>query len=243
MRIGVMGAQNTGKTTFAKDFVEAWPMYTFLDESYTSIEGIKLNQEGDEDNQRLILNFLAEQIVGRPETDNVIIDRTVLDNLVYTMWLSVKGRVTDEFVEESIQIVKNSLVFYDIIFFCPVTHHSPIPIEQKEFTCSDPNYRIEINNLFCAMMKKYLEHSVVFFPFDHDLGVPAIIEMFGTRQERIQLAKFYIDDAGAALEATGMVGNDADMKQAGEDLAGELRIQRLQTASTIPKDAQNFIKG
>ena len=47
-------------------------------------------------------------------------------------------------------------------------------------------------------MQQYSNHSTVFFPFEHDKGCPAVIEIFGNREERIHLTSLYINDAGEA---------------------------------------------
>jgi thymidylate kinase len=201
MRIAIAGTQCIGKSTFVKDFVGNWPMYKAPTEKYTDLitkekKDIKLNQYGNEEGQLAILNFLVDQIMKTKKGDKVIYDRSVLDNLAYTMWLSAFGRVSDEFVKKTIEVVKNALVFYDIIFFCPITKHTPIQLVDAEHRSVDPLYRTEIDNIFKSLMKSYNEHSNTYFPFKHDDGCPALIEIYGNREERIQLAKFYISESG-----------------------------------------------
>ena len=123
MRIAVSGAQCTGKTTFVKDFLKSWSMYKTKTEKYTDKakeQGLKLNKEGNEESQLFILNFLCDQIVNTKKEDNLILDRSVLDNLIYTFWLNGNNKVSDSFVKKSIDIVRETLVFYDVIFFCPI---------------------------------------------------------------------------------------------------------------------------
>ena len=66
--------------------------------------------------QRLILDSLIDQVMYEKEA-NVLFDRSVLDNLVYTLHLNANNKVSDEYVAQAIKIVKETLVFYDIIFF------------------------------------------------------------------------------------------------------------------------------
>lgn len=199
MRIAMMGAQCTGKTTFVKDFIENWSMYSFPSSKYTDLKktsNIVLNQEGNEESQQAILNFLTDQIMSTKKDDKIIFDRSVIDNLAYTMWLNAYGKVSDDFVKRTIDTVKNALVFYDIIFFCPITKHSPITLEESEHRSMDPVYRTEIDALLKSLMKSYTEHSETYFPFKHDEGCPGILEIYGNRAERIQLAKFYVNIKG-----------------------------------------------
>lgn len=223
MRIAVMGAQCTGKTTFVNDFVANWEMYTVCRGKYTDLKKsreLNLNEEGDEDSQMAILNYLCDQIISTKESDNIIFDRCVLDNLAYTMWLNAKEKVSDNFVKHTIQIVRETLGFYDIIFFCPITKHTPINLETAENRSVDPVYREEIDNLFKALMGRYVKHDRVFFPIDKEefsLGCPALIEIYGNREERIMLSRMYIGEDGNIFGEGESLLSDLE-KEAAADL-------------------------
>jgi len=247
MRISVIGAQCVGKTTFIQDFLKQWPMYSSPKEKYTdfkkSDKEFSLNEEGTEDSQRKILNFLVEQIINKKETDNVILDRSVLDNLVYTMWLNGYDKVENSFVKETINIVKNTLIFYDIIFFCPITKFSPIILENEGHRSINPNYREEIDNLFKALMKAYYEGNTIYFPLDHELGCPAFIEIFGNREERIELTKMYIAKDGKpygedqSLLDSELTPEEEALQQFVENLKSGVRVPNKNII--IPKSVSN----
>lgn len=203
MRIAVMGTACIGKSTFINDFITNWNMYKVCEKPrYTDIikeKGIKLNEEGNEESQRIILNSLIDQTMGTSSKDNIIFDRSVLDNLVYTLWLNAKDKVSDDFVKETIKLVKEALVFYDILFFLPITKQSPVKFVPQEHRTTNPETRIEIDNIFKAIIHQYNTGDKTYFPFDSKVGCPAIIEIFGTRELRIELAKQYIDTEGKAI--------------------------------------------
>ncbi|WP_295430185.1 AAA family ATPase [uncultured Thiodictyon sp.] len=202
MKIGIMGAQNTGKSTFVQDFLQNWPMYKKNEKHYSSLvkeKGIKLNEEGNEESQEAIMNFIIDQVMPGSKKDKIIYDRTVLDNLMYTMWMNSKGMVSDEFVKKCIPIIKESLTFYDILFFLPITKFSPIPIEEKEHRSSSLEFREESDHIMKALVNQYNLQNKTYFPFDNELGCPAIVEIFGNREERIELAKMYITPDGIAF--------------------------------------------
>ena len=216
MRIGVSGTQCIGKSTFLQDFLKAWPMYKTDTKKYTDYakeKGLKLNKEGNEESQMFILNFLCDQIVGQSKDTNLILDRTVLDNLVYTMWLNANDKVPNSFVKKTIDIVRETLPFYDIIFFFPITKYSPVNIEKAEHREINPIYRQEIDVLFKALMDRYGKHDLVYFPIDHKLGCPALIEIIGNREERIQLTKMYLTPDGTTFGNEDTLLTDANINK------------------------------
>lgn len=208
MKIGMCGTQCIGKTTFCEDFIKEWPKYHFIKHNYTK-KGVKLNKEGDEESQMKILNRLVDQITECDKKD-AIFDRITIDNLVYTLWLNNQGKVSDEFVKKTIDIVRESLILYDLIFFCPITKHTPIELVKGKHRDMDPKYREEIDVLFKSLMDAYWKQSSVYFPIQHPKGCPAFIEMFGNRQERIQIAKLYIKPNGKAITESAL-GDDQEL--------------------------------
>jgi predicted ATPase len=203
MRIAVIGTTCIGKSTFINDFIANWNMYKICDKPrYTDLikeKNLKLNEDGNEDSQRAILNSLIDQIIGTTTKDNIIFDRSVLDNLVYTLWLNAKGKVSDDFVRETIKLVKESLLFYDILFFLPITKQSPVEFVPQEKRTTNPEYRIEIDNIFKSLMQQYNKGDTTYFPFNTKLGCPALIEIYGTRELRIELTKQYINTEGKPI--------------------------------------------
>lgn len=213
MKIAVCGTQCIGKSTFIEDFIKQWPMYKLCQKPrYSDLvksNGVKINEDGDEKSQMAILNSLADQVVYASKTEDIIFDRSVMDNLIYTMWLNANGKVSDEFVRKTIKVVRETLPFYDVLFFLPITKVSPVPFEPAPNRSNSEQYRIEIDNLFKALVHRYNTSDKVFFPFDHEMGCPAIIEIFGNREERIELAKMYIMSDGKAFSEKDNLLSDA----------------------------------
>ena len=234
MKIGVIGTACIGKSTFIQDFIANWSMYKLCEKPrYSDIikeKNLSLNENGNEESQKIILNSLADQAMYSPKDDNIIFDRSVLDNLVYTIWLNATGKVSDTFVKETIDVVRESLVFYDILFFLPITKHSPVQFESREHRSISPEYRLEIDNIFKALVNQYNTGNKVYFPFDHKAGCPAIIEIFGNRQERIQLTKFYINPKGSSF------GEEESLLTATEE---QLEAKRLLESAFSPIQAKN----
>ncbi len=195
MRIAVSGTSNVGKSTFIQDFIKEFPMYTASKVNYRELvksKGLRLNKKGSEESQEIILNSLLDEVMNTPGNCNIIFDRCTLDNIVHTLWIKEKypKRISDDFIRKCLHLHKQATKFYDIIFFIPITKYDNIPIESKENRETDLIYRDEINNIFNAIIKTYHQKSSGFFDMR---DCPAIIDIFGSREERIQMTKFYVN--------------------------------------------------
>lgn len=201
MRICVSGTQNIGKTTFIEDFLNEFPMYKKPEKSYRDVlkeKNLKVNREGSKDSQEVIMNFICDQAMNYTSNSNVIYDRGILDNVIHTLYLNDKdpSLVPDGFVQKSLQICRETCKFYDIIFLLPDIKFNNIIIEERENRDTDPNYRSEIDLLFKDAYKTYLDNRTLFFDKNDK---PCIIEIFGSREERIAMVKMYLDNKTGKL--------------------------------------------
>lgn len=189
MKIGICGSSYTGKTTFIRDFKANWPKYKYVP---------KPSQDVSSDYETIILNRfnnLCDELISTKDTESKIYEFTVIDILVETMWLNVKHLVSDDFTKKIIQIAKESMIFYDMLFFLPITKHTPIVLPQ-DYDKDGATTREEFDKLYKSVMWRYVKNDTMFFPFDNKLGCPAIIEIYGDAKQRIMMAKLYIDVDG-----------------------------------------------
>lgn len=196
MKIAVTSTQNMGKSTFIQDFLNKWPMYKTPEKSYRDIvkeKNLKINEEADEETQRILLNSLVDQAIESSNEEFVIQDRCVLDNLAYTLRLNAYGKVSDKFVEEVREIVQNTLKLYDVLFFFPISKFNDIPIVADGFRSTDPMFRNEIDAIFKAFQCSYNQGDSKIFP---KYDCPAFVELYGNREERIKLASLYVNENG-----------------------------------------------
>lgn len=204
MRISVSSAQNMGKTTFVNDFLKTWPMYKKSEGNYRKLvieKGLNINKQGDKDSQMAILNSIVDEMMTYKKTDDVIHDRTSLDNLVYSMWLAAHelGNVDDAFIQKTMQIVKVSMSFLDLIVFIPKLEKYPIKLEEREMREMDEEYQTEIDNFYKAIQTSYNAGKEWIFPFSEVDGSPAMVEIYGQPNERIEMMKLYLDQDGEAF--------------------------------------------
>ena len=158
-----------------------------------------------------------------------------LDNLVYSMWaMSQEGNDVDEdFVDECIPIVREALTNLDIIFFLPITKFNKIDIVENGERETDQKYIKEIDNFFKVLQRHYHEHPQdnPFFPRDDS---PALIEVFGTPEERIAMIRLYIDAEGDLIGGTD--GSSDIFTPENLDLMEEL----LKSQNLAKKDEDEF---
>jgi predicted ATPase len=196
MKIDVSGTHCTGKSTYVQDFLKNWKNYSTPEKSYRDYikeKNLPHSKEGTEESQKIILDALIDQQQAYSKDDNVIFDRCVLDNLAYSSWLNLNGKVSDKFLDESRILVRETLKMFDVIFYFPITKVSPIKLEEDELRDNDPVYRQEIDNIFNIFVESFRSGDGRVFPAD---DTAPIIEIFGNREERIKMTEFYINPEG-----------------------------------------------
>lgn len=208
MKICTMGTICTGKTTFIEDFIRQWPMYKRSEKTYRDIlkkgDKGKHSRKSTQAVQEVILNSMIDEVKHHKPEDHVIFDRGVMDNLVFSMWLNnyKKGKVDDKYIEKTIPVVRKTFKLYDLVFFFPITANHDIPLTgENELRDGDKKYREELDTIFKVLFKQWIAQNDTFFPIREKEGCPAIIEIFGTREERIEMAKLYLNETGGVIGA------------------------------------------
>lgn len=222
MRIGISGTQNIGKSTVIKDFLQRWPMYEKPEKSYRDIlteKGLPCNQKTTPETQTIIMNHMCDQVMFAKRLDNIITDRTPYDALAYSMWANAKGveGFTDEYIQTQISLAREASSFYDIIFHIPIVDGYDVKIEEGNLRDTDPNYRIEMDNIFSAIFSTYFKQEGPFFKWG---DCPAVIELFGSPEERMEMIKLYVNKDGVAYGEEDSLVTDALNENAGDIITG-----------------------
>lgn len=239
MRIAVSGTACQGKTTLINDFLKEWPSYETPTETYRKFIKKGNNSENtSEELQMNILNFMIDQMQSYRKEDKVIFDRCPLDNLIYSMWSAgkraileadddnkedVSKYVSDEFVDKIIPIIRESMKYIDIILFIPLTKCHTVPIVDDGTRTTDPEYIREIDTLFKSTLQYYYQNKGPFF--DHD-DKPAIIEVFGTPEQRLQMIKMYLDIDGDAIGEEQSLINPNEVNELYQQITGDNSIYK-----------------
>jgi len=196
MRLAISGTAAQGKTTLLNAFLDNWDMYKTPDTSYRDIiKGNKHSKHADKETQWAVLNHMIDTLEKHSGDELMIYDRCPLDNLVYTMWCYHKdvSDIDEVFVEKCIPIVRESMKLLDVIFLIPLTNATEDNIEDNGNRETDVEYIMEIDNFFKAMYNFWTKEDERFFPKEDR---SAIVEVFGSTDERIRMLEFYVDKTG-----------------------------------------------
>jgi predicted ATPase len=201
MRLAVSGTASQGKTTLIKDFLAVWPMYTTPSKSYRDVlseNNLQHSSKTSQHTQQCILDFMVKQLSETNKDDNIIMDRCPLDNLIYSMWMNSKDNkvVTDDFIDESIRKMQQSMKHIDIIFWIP--YSESIAIAPDGLRDTDVEYIKEIDALFKEIYMQSLYNDK--FSLLPKGDRPPIIMISGTRENRIMQIADYVDLQGSVVE-------------------------------------------
>lgn len=219
MRICVSGANMMGKSTLVEDFLMTWPNYNRGELTYRKKlqERLGKDKEGTDyrccrqvgcrANQDFIRDTIIEDISKYSRDDNIIYDRGLLDNLMYSLYLCGIGAdgCDGDWMQETLPIYREAFKYYDIIFFIPLLegYSTPVIPEGNLDLDREVVFRSECDNILKALQKEYIEGKRNWLPREN---TPAMIEIFGTPEERIQMIKLYITETGTAYgEDTSLI--------------------------------------
>ena len=171
MRIALSGAQSTGKSTLLKELqydLDLAKHFSFRGNITRSINdlGIPINEKGSTLSQTMVLAKHIENAY----TDNVILDRCILDGLVYTQYLYNHGRISKELYSITLEIFEQLLPRYDLI--CYIIPE--LPLADDGIRSIDREFYNEICIGFRAIITQY--HIKV-------------LEISGTVEQRVEQVK------------------------------------------------------
>lgn len=174
LRIILTGAQGTGKTSVLNHFKSCLKPITEVARKLHS-QGIKINEEGDDNTQRLIFNEYLQKL---SEKTDYISDRGLSDVIAYTMYLVNSGNIKDEkLLNEQLSIFEKFMKDNPDI----IVVYFPIEFSLKDDGVRSMNedFRKSIDENILKLIKQYC---------------PNFLTVSGTIEERINQIISYADD-------------------------------------------------
>lgn len=179
MKIAVLGPQNTGKTTFIKDFIEKYSNYTTPVKTYRDavVENeLEINQKTNTESQRIIRDFMLNQFKNNEE-ENVIFDRCLIDNYVYTYLQYKNGLIEKSFLDETYNLMIDSLKYIDMFFYIPTSAN--VELVQDHVRDIDKVFIDKTNRAFLQIL----------FDLCSSKQIKVVAAVAGSREERLELVK------------------------------------------------------
>ena len=191
--VGVIGTQNTGKSTFIKDILAkfkgtAMEFQTVGCDYRKKIEerGLKINREGNLESQKIIFDTLVEQldIIDKMPDGCYLTDRSPIDAYVYTKYLKAHNPglgIAEDDLQSMFSRLCCEIGRYDKIVFLDLDKCGNVVVVDDKFRDTNLEYRQEIDWLFKDTLLKLVLSGV--------LPVNKVSDsVYGTRDER--LSKF-----------------------------------------------------
>ena len=195
MIYGVVGTQNTGKTTFIKDVIEntsdgrEWFSFTNSGVDYRdkiTQMGLAINRNGNEECQKVIFDTLTDNLlmnVRSPKSSRVILDRTPLDAFVYTKWHDEYGNhsVSRDTIVKMWHSLERSMRCLDRIVWIPLSMCDNVKVVDDKFRDTDVEYRRQIDELFSRYLHLLSSQGM------------KVTMVYGSRDERVRAFLEYVN--------------------------------------------------
>lgn len=247
LRIAVVGTANTGKSTLVKDITVRWPQYRISTFDYRTLIGDKTTHSMNTTTevQDAILDGMCAEIATWKKDEAVLMDRCPLDNIAYSLWAYGQGKpgFDDAYMRKAVGKFRTAMQNIDLIVFVPLTYKKEwdIPIVEDGKRETDLTYIRSVDVIFKHIMQTAKDNTGDFFIKD---DVPGVLEVFGSREQRLQILDMYI---GADGNIRG--GNEDDQGAGMGDLIGDMIKAQEEAAKSdaIGREIKNnmidFYKG
>lgn len=228
MRIAISGAQNTGKSTLVKAFLQRWNNFQTPKKTYREViteAGLDHSSATTDETQLTILNWMTEEMEKYPKGSKVIYDRTTIDNLAYTLVGNADGTIQDDVAALTIPIVRESMKDLDIIFW--LKYNPKIKIVDDGMRDTDIDYIKKVDSMFEELYNQYSDalENDIFFPKEDCCAIIPIEEDFLTVDDRLAWISEFVDYKGDLIETTQSV-LDTENLDLLEKMLGEQELQK-----------------
>lgn len=181
MIISFTGAQSTGKSTLlnAVQSDTRFKNFNFVPEITRSLKrdyNLNINEDGDEFTQLMVINSHLQNYLKFKDKD-VVLDRCILDGLIYTTYQHLMKRVQYDTFAYSEHLFNMLIGKVDIIFYT----EPDIPLVDDGERSFNEVFRETIVNLFEEAIKHYKIN---------------VVRLKGTVEERLEIIYNTVDNYG-----------------------------------------------
>jgi hypothetical protein len=189
VRIAVSGTHCSGKTTLAEDFVAAHRDYLHEPEPYEWLEamyGEAIADQPTTEDFRRQLELSVERLRTYERGARVIAERSPVDFLAYMLALDDLNRPGHdrEIIASAAEIAAAGIAHIDLLVVLPLNDGDRIAAPESE----DLDLRDAMNDRLLDLIT--LDEYALFTS-----GSPRIIEIQGTRDERLRLLEWAVSDS------------------------------------------------
>ncbi len=179
MRIGFTGAHGTGKSTLLREMF-TWKelnghcFVSGLTRAQAKL-GVKINQKGDFDSQKLLIKAMTWHIKMLP---NLVVDRTLLDIYAYTVYLRDKGLLNSQELNYIRNRARQHQHVFDVVFYI----RPEFEVKPDDTRPADPGFALEV----AATVEQAVNQE--------PLGTREIVVVSGTVKERLATIKKWLHE-------------------------------------------------
>ena len=187
MRVAISSTAGLDRKGLIDCFIMNWGNYT-LDNSWKKAREDLPDDISQPEMLKQVLIKMNDLFKKHGRNDNIIYNRCGHDVMAYMMWgYTVSPDIyTEEYIEECIDIYKESLKCIDIVFY--------IPLSQVSNNTDQPEDVRRVDNSFKFLKREYEKKTSDFFVHDDR---PALIELVGNIEQQIHIIKLYLDEDGS----------------------------------------------
>lgn len=159
MLVSFTGAQSTGKSTLLeeckKTFTGKWEFVPEVTRLIKRRHGVKINEYGTDKTQNYIIEAHIVNVINyhndiaEGKVDGYILDRCILDGMVYTQYLYNHGQVKKSTLDYARGVCNLIVDKYDLIFYTDPN----IPIVDDGERSVNEDFRKEIIEIFDRYIK------------------------------------------------------------------------------------------
>ena len=173
MIVSFTGAQSTGKTTLLNILKIKNKDINFIDEVTRRINreyDLPINESGSTLTQLMIIADHVANIFRKYDSDLVILDRCIIDGLVYSEWLYDNNNISISMIDLATEIYHSIYKKYDIIFY---TDPKDVELVDDGERSIDKQFRDDIISSFDYRIK----------------SLNNVVLLSGTVEERLETVK------------------------------------------------------